>query len=147
MQTTGLTGLAVAQNPHHVLTSLYNKTLRALAKMPENAVYRKSTEEIVSKRLAVVTKVHEDEPRSQISFIEDQQNLTNVLIIRQNPSVPDVERLIGSGQVEELIIQAENELLLSRKMLGWKPWESLLKPAPAHQWQWPPAQLKGLPQN
>lgn len=57
IQTTGLTGLAVAKHPHHVLTSLYSKTMRALAKMPENAVYRKNTEQIVAGRANIVASV------------------------------------------------------------------------------------------
>lgn len=56
----------------------------------------------------------------------------------------ELEKKIGCGQIEEVIVQAENELLLARKMLGWKPWESLLKPAPSAQWQWPPAQIKSI---
>jgi NADH dehydrogenase (ubiquinone) 1 alpha subcomplex subunit 5 len=48
-----------------------------------------------------------------------------------------VERKIGCGQVEELILQAENELILARKMLSWKPWEPpVTKPVP-QQWTWP----------
>lgn len=113
-QTTGLTGLAVAANPHHTLGVLYGKILRALQKMPETAAYRKHTEQIVKERAQIVTAT---------------------------PDVSTLENKIGCGQVEELIVQAENELMLARKMLTWKPWEPLMRDAPAGQWQWPPAKL------
>ncbi|XP_055685692.1 NADH dehydrogenase [ubiquinone] 1 alpha subcomplex subunit 5 [Lutzomyia longipalpis] len=114
-RTTGLTGLAVAANPHHTLGALYGKILRALQKMPEDAAYRKYTEKIVTERAKIVSTTAD---------------------------VKSIENKIGCGQVEELIIQAENELTLARKMLGWKPWEPLATQAPATQWDWPPAQIK-----
>ncbi|XP_036319818.1 NADH dehydrogenase [ubiquinone] 1 alpha subcomplex subunit 5 [Rhagoletis pomonella] len=112
--TTGLTGLAVASNPHHTLGALYGKILRALAKMPQDASYRKHTELVVQSRLKAV------ETHKEVTVLENK---------------------IASGQVEELIMQAENELILARKMLGWKPWESLVKPPPPKQWNWPPAKI------
>ncbi|XP_063700066.1 NADH dehydrogenase [ubiquinone] 1 alpha subcomplex subunit 5 [Culicoides brevitarsis] len=112
--STKLTGLAVAQNPHHTLTSLYNKILRALSKMPADAKYRQFTEKIVQERAKIVATT---------------------------PNVAEIEKTIKCGQVEELIVQAENELRLARKMLGWKPWEPLVAEAPKTQWQWPPAQI------
>lgn len=54
----------------------------------------------------------------------------------------DIEKAINCGQAEELIVQAENELILARKMLGWKPWESLVTKAPSKQWDWPPAKIE-----
>ncbi|KAJ6636533.1 NADH dehydrogenase [ubiquinone] 1 alpha subcomplex subunit 5 [Pseudolycoriella hygida] len=117
VKSTGLTRLAVSKNPHHTLTSLYSKTMRALAKMPSTAAYRIHTEKIITERAKIVAN---------------------------NASVTDVESKINCGQVEELIIQAENELLLARKMLGWKPWEALANNAPPQQWDWPPAQIKSL---
>merc|ERR1711933_291011 len=47
------------------------------------------------------------------------------------------EALINCGQIEEVIIQAENELSLSRSMLEWKAWEPLCEAAPENQWKWP----------
>lgn len=116
--STKLTGLAVAQNPHHTLNALYGKILRALSKMPQDAVYRQNTEKIIQERSQIVATT---------------------------PVVADIEKAINCGQVEELIVQAENELTLARKMLGWKPWEPLVAQAPKTQWQWPPAQIS--PQN
>jgi NADH dehydrogenase (ubiquinone) 1 alpha subcomplex subunit 5 len=57
--------------------------------------------------------------------------------ILQTGDVTELELKIGCGQVEELILQAENELILACKMLTWKPWELLItKPVP-NQWTWP----------
>lgn len=110
--TTGLTGLAVAQNPHHTLGVLYSKISRTLQKMPETAAYRKHTERVLNERAA---------------------------ILNANVDVETIERQIGCGQIEEVIVQAENELVLARKMLTWRPWEQLMDEAPANQWDWPPA--------
>ncbi|XP_059471832.1 NADH dehydrogenase [ubiquinone] 1 alpha subcomplex subunit 5 [Neocloeon triangulifer] len=109
--TTKLTGLAVAKHPHHTLSVLYNKIQRALQQMPEQAAYRKHTSEVIDARFKLVNEIKD---------------------------VDQLEQKIGCGQIEEVIVQAENELVLARKMLGWKPWEPLLRAAPEGQWQWPP---------
>lgn len=57
LQTTGLYGLDVVQNPEHRLRVLYGKILRTLQKTPPQAAYRKYTEETVKSRLQVVADV------------------------------------------------------------------------------------------
>ncbi|XP_011872269.1 PREDICTED: NADH dehydrogenase [ubiquinone] 1 alpha subcomplex subunit 5 [Vollenhovia emeryi] len=110
-KSTNLKGLAVCKNPHLELTPLYQRILRVISKLPEDYTYRKETEELVKNRLKIVQK---------------------------NESVQAIEDKIGCGQVEELIIQARNEISLAEKMLVWKPWEKLLQEAPSNQWAWPP---------
>lgn len=110
-KTTGLTGLAVSKNPHHELTVLYNKILRALEKLPQSAAYRRYTEQIVNERLSLV---------------------------QSEKDIAQLEKRIGAGQIEQVIKQAEGELVLARRMLNWKPWEPLVAKPPAGQWSWPP---------
>lgn len=62
-----------------------------------------------------------------------------IKIYFQTKDVFEIEQKINCGQAEELIIQAENELNLARKMLNWKPWEPLIAKPPKGQWDWPPA--------
>ncbi|XP_020289611.1 NADH dehydrogenase [ubiquinone] 1 alpha subcomplex subunit 5 [Pseudomyrmex gracilis] len=110
-KSTNLTGLAVCKNPHLELVPLYNRILRVLQKMPNDYAYRKETEKIVKDRLKIV---------------------------RENPDIPTIENKINCGQVEELIVQARNEMTLAEKMVLWKPWEKLIEEAPSNQWTWPP---------
>merc|ERR1712211_4411 len=107
---TGLTGMKVAKNPTHTLGVLYSKNLRALAKMPVEYPYRKHTESLINERVA---------------------------ILKQSNTIEEAEKKIGMGQIEEVIIQAENELVLSRSILEWQTWEPLAEEAPVNQWKWP----------
>ena len=113
--STGLVGVAVHPNPHHTLESLYGKILRILSKMPGDAAYRQYTEKIVKARAGV---------------------------LKETKDTFQIEVMMNAGQAEELIIQAENELNLARKMLNWKPWEPLICKPPPGQWEWPP--VKGV---
>ncbi|THK33017.1 NADH dehydrogenase [ubiquinone] 1 alpha subcomplex subunit 5 [Diachasma alloeum] len=109
--TTMLTGLKVAQAPFRALDHLYSKILRVMQKLPPTYPYRMHTEKVIKDRTAILISTED---------------------------IATVEEKIGCGQVEELIVQAENELLLARKMSVWKPWEPLVAEAPEHQWTWPP---------
>jgi NADH dehydrogenase (ubiquinone) 1 alpha subcomplex subunit 5 len=103
--------------------------------MPQDAAYRKYTEQIVNDRLKAV--------QNSVSSYSPERNFT-IPTSFQNKDVKGLEKAIGNGQAEELILQAEKELILARKMLGWKAWEPLIKQAPATQWQWPPAERKSI---
>jgi len=108
--STNLTRLAVAKNPHHLLGVFYSKSLRALAKMPSDYAYRKHTEQIILERAEMVKTIKD---------------------------VSELEKKIGCGQIEEVVIQADNELKLARKILEWKSWEPLENEPPVNQWKWP----------
>lgn len=109
-KATGLTGLLMSRNPHFTLTTLYTKILGTLKKMPEEAAYRKHTEKIVSERLSIVSS---------------------------EKDIQKVAERIDSGLPEELILQAENELHLARRMIQFRPWEPLVEQPPPNQWKWP----------
>ncbi|XP_013408067.1 NADH dehydrogenase [ubiquinone] 1 alpha subcomplex subunit 5 [Lingula anatina] len=108
--STGLTGLPVSQNPRKMLLHLYGLTFESLEKMPASAAYRKNTEKILKHR---------------------------VDIVKSTEDIIQIEKKINCGQIEEIIVQAKNELSLARRMLIWQPWEPLLGDAPKDQWKWP----------
>ncbi|XP_072755461.1 NADH dehydrogenase [ubiquinone] 1 alpha subcomplex subunit 5 [Anoplolepis gracilipes] len=110
-KSTYIKGLAVCTKPREELTPLYNRILTVLDKLPKDYAYRKEMEKLVRDRLKIV---------------------------KETADVQTIENKIGCGQVEELIIQAKNEISLAEKILVWKPWEKLIQEAPANQWTWPP---------
>ena len=108
--TTGLTGLAVSTNPHHSLRILYSKLIRALDKYPDSSVYKQETKKLAEHRLNIV---------------------------KTEPNIEKLEEKINAGQIEEVIKQAENEIILARKLVDFKVWEPLISNAPPNQWKWP----------
>ncbi|TMS37848.1 hypothetical protein L596_004695 [Steinernema carpocapsae] len=109
-KTTGLTGLFVNENPHRALTVVYGRILRALEQVPSNAAYRRYTEQIVKRRLALV---------------------------QEENDIVKLEEKIGMGQIEEVIEQAEYELKCVRAVIESKAWEPLVEKSPEGQWRWP----------
>ncbi|KAB0361785.1 hypothetical protein FD754_005941 [Muntiacus muntjak] len=57
--------------------------------------------------------------------------------VKVEPDVKNLGEQLQGGQIEKVILQAEKELSLTRKMVQWKPWDPLLKEPPANQWKWP----------
>ncbi len=105
---TGLTGLLQHPNPRPALITLYNITLQNLKKdFPEHSVYRQATEGFTKKRLDVV---------------------------QSTEVVEEIEQKIGGGLIEELIVQANDELELAKKMAEWKAWEDLEERPLEDQW-------------
>jgi NADH dehydrogenase (ubiquinone) 1 alpha subcomplex subunit 5 len=95
-QTTGIVGLEVIPNGRQVLGDLVRKVLFDVkASIPADAGYRKVVEQTYEHRLS---------------------------IIEQNEDPAAIEAAIGSGQLEELVAQAKDELGLIPKMAEWKPW-------------------------
>lgn len=97
-------GLKADPNPRETLKKLYQKTLSAVQEFPESAAYRRNVTAVSEYRLGVV---------------ESESN------------VDEIERLLGIGQIEEIIEQANDELELIPFMAKWKPWatESGVPPA------------------
>eukprot|EP01027_Heterolobosea_sp_BB2_P005341 GEZU01008185.1.p2 GENE.GEZU01008185.1~~GEZU01008185.1.p2 ORF type:complete len:161 (-),score=44.94 GEZU01008185.1:164-646(-) len=96
-QTTGIVGLPVQPKWREKLIKLYNQLLNDVrTQIPDGVFYRKVVENNVSYFLRIVEQYDDYET---------------------------VENIIDRGQVEELIIQAQDEIDLVPKMAEWKPWE------------------------
>jgi len=111
--STGITGLGVHPDPIPALVETYKSTLSLVQKgLPTTSYYRQSVEALTQHRLAVI----------------EAAGTAN--------AVDKVEREIGQGQIEEVIVAAHNELSLVAKVIEWKAWEPLeVEPAPA-QWDY-----------
>lgn len=106
-KATQIVGLAVAKTPRETLIDLYSKTLSVLGTMPQTSLYRQQAEEITKERLGTVQK---------------------------EENVFKIEKQINCGQIEEVIVQANDELSLAEKVNEWKPWEHSENTAPLGQW-------------
>lgn len=105
---TGLTGLYQHPNPRPALVALYNHTLTVLdKKFPKESVYKQSVEAMTKNRLKIV----QDEEITEI-----------------------IENKIGGGLIEEIVIQAHEELNLANEMAELKVWEELEEKPLEDQW-------------
>ncbi|KIK71045.1 hypothetical protein GYMLUDRAFT_33159 [Collybiopsis luxurians FD-317 M1] len=109
--TTGITGIAVHQNPLPALTQTYKSTLDALAALPQTSVYRQGTEALTLKKLSIVNAANGD--------------------------IAAVEKELDEGQIEESLLIASDELKLVEKMAEWKAWEPLEEKSEPGQWEYP----------
>eukprot|EP00349_Pseudokeronopsis_sp_Brazil_P001051 CAMPEP_0202965028 /NCGR_PEP_ID=MMETSP1396-20130829/9144_1 /ASSEMBLY_ACC=CAM_ASM_000872 /TAXON_ID= /ORGANISM="Pseudokeronopsis sp., Strain Brazil" /LENGTH=156 /DNA_ID=CAMNT_0049687615 /DNA_START=175 /DNA_END=645 /DNA_ORIENTATION=- len=97
--STGLAFMDVEPFPRMKLMKLYHLTLQEIQDLPDNYGYKFLSQELTRFRMKVV-----DETKS----------------------IRAIEEKIAHGIVEELIVQAHNELKLIRLMKRWKPWEGVL---------------------
>ena len=96
--TTGLSMVDVEPFPRLKLMKLYYMTLDEIRDIPDSYNYKAVVEEVTKYRMEVVDT---------------------------NKNVRDIEKKIAYGMVEELIIQAHNELKLMKLVKQYKPWEYL----------------------
>ena len=134
--STNLTRMAVSKNAHTKLALIYSKNLRVLAKMPTDYAYRYSILFINIIKLSILFLIFN---WSFFSFRKHTEQIVSAraALVKSVTDVAELETKINGGQIEEVVIQAENELNLSRKILEWKSWEPLIAEAPANQWKWP----------
>ncbi|CAD6982786.1 unnamed protein product [Tilletia controversa] len=93
-------------------------TLSTLNALPEGTVYRQATEALTSHRLSVI-----ENALSQNKTINEDV-------------IKSVEDKLDVGLIEEVVMQANDELGLVAKMIDWKASEPLEHPPPAGQWKY-----------
>lgn len=83
--------------------------LDVLEEMPKKAAYRKYTKQTTSEKL-------------------------DIFKVKVKPDVKKLEDHLQGGRIEEMILQAENELNLVRIMIQRKPWEPFMEePLPTNE--------------
>jgi len=97
-------------NPRPALIKVYDHTLKMVAeKFPKESVYRQSVENFTKARKTIV-----------------QENEVSEII----------EEKIGSGLIEEILVQAAEEYRLAEYLAEKKPWEELQEKPLPDQWQY-----------
>mmetsp|Transcript_21637 Transcript_21637/g.42496 ORF Transcript_21637/g.42496 Transcript_21637/m.42496 type:complete len:112 (+) Transcript_21637:133-468(+) len=88
-RSTGIVGVPVVENARQVLIETYKETLDKLKTIPSGVPYRESMEQITNYRLSVVEKYEDEE---------------------------QIEKEIDCGQIEELLLQAKDEIELMESL-------------------------------
>ncbi|KAE8248881.1 hypothetical protein A4X13_0g5437 [Tilletia indica] len=117
-QTTEIFGIDVHPSPLTDLRETYKRTLSTLNALPEGTVYRQATEALTSHRLSII-----ENALSQSKVVDEDV-------------IKSVEDKLDLGQIEEVIMQANDEFGLVAKMIDWKASEPLEHPPSASQWKY-----------
>ena len=96
--STGIAFLDVEPYPRMKLMKLYYLALDELNQLPDEYGYKHLSRELTRYRMKVVDETE---------------------------SIREIENKIAYGLVEELIVQAHNEIKLLRIMKEWKPWQAI----------------------
>jgi len=96
-ESTEITGLSVVPNGREVLMALFQQHLEALKTLPEDAPYRQIMEKSTRDRLKVC---------------------------EENEKISEIERIIDTAQIEELIEMAQDEINMIPVLRETRPWEA-----------------------
>lgn len=109
-QSTELTGLPVHPTPLTALDSSYQKTLSFLDTLPSESVYRQATHALTTARYDALRQVQQRNSEALQSADAEKHELV----------IKKLEDAIDAGQIEEVVLQADDELKLAAKMLEWR---------------------------
>ncbi|TIA89422.1 hypothetical protein E3P81_03086 [Wallemia ichthyophaga] len=122
--STRITGLAVHPDPLSALAETYSSTLSFLQQFPSSSVYKNSVEALTKQRLSRVVSANDKGVSPEDVEANSNSEYSDLL------GTPPV-------QLEEVLVEAENELGLAAKMFEWKAWEPLQVQPPKDQWKNP----------
>ncbi|KAI8902768.1 ETC complex I subunit conserved region-domain-containing protein [Globomyces pollinis-pini] len=108
-KTTGIVGIPVHLNARPELISLYQRINHNIQRIPATSAYRKGTEALVKERLDIVEKTE---------------------------SIEEIEQKIGLGQIEELLLAAEDEIKLIDVIAADESWKPLEETPIPGQWEY-----------
>src|SRR5262249_819783 len=123
------TGLYNNEAAGQELTDIYSQTLEKLTLLPATFHYRQQLETTLRRRIGML----EELKRAELDAEKDKgdgglevgEKEREGMKILRGSIVTSLEEEFGEGKLEEMIEQAQEELVLIEQMAGWKPWEDL----------------------